>query len=76
MCASTSTMGANVYTDALHSYHGLKDEYEHQVIDHAEAYANGNVHTNGLESYWSLLKRALAWHVHQRGTVSPVSLPR
>ena len=35
------------------------DDYEHQFINHAEAYAKGNVHTNGLEWYWSLLKRAL-----------------
>ena len=51
--------GAAVYTDALHSYEGLKQDYEHQAIDHAEMYVRGNVHTNGLESYWSLLKRAL-----------------
>jgi transposase-like protein len=51
--------GAKVYTDALHSYHGLKHEYEHEVIDHAEAYVRENVHTNGLESHWSLLKRCL-----------------
>jgi hypothetical protein len=29
------------------------------VIDHAESYARGNVHTNGLENFWSLLKRAI-----------------
>jgi hypothetical protein len=52
-------LGANVYTDALQSYHGLRADYTHQAIDHAEAYARENVHTNGLESYWSLLKRAL-----------------
>jgi transposase-like protein len=51
--------GSNVYTDALHSYHGLTHDYSHETIDHAEAYARENVHTNGLESYWSLLKRAL-----------------
>lgn len=51
--------GAQVFTDALHSYHELKDSYEHKVIDHAEAYAIGNVHTNGLENFWSLLKRGL-----------------
>jgi transposase-like protein len=33
--------------------------YEHKVIDHAEAYVNGLIHTNGLENFWSLLKRAL-----------------
>jgi transposase-like protein len=33
--------------------------YVHHVIDHAEAYAEGQVHTNGLENFWSLLKRAI-----------------
>lgn len=51
--------GSTVYTDALSSYHHLPVYYDHKVIDHAEAYVNGNVHTNGLENYWSLLKRAL-----------------
>jgi len=51
--------GTNVYTDALKSYDGLAHEYTHQVIDHAEAYARGSVHTNGLENFWSLLKRAI-----------------
>jgi len=37
----------------------LGDEYLHKVIDHAECYAKGRVHTNGLENFWSLLKRAL-----------------
>jgi hypothetical protein len=37
----------------------LAGEFEHQVIDHAEAYLKGNVHTNGLENFWSLLKRGL-----------------
>jgi transposase-like protein len=51
--------GSHVFTDALKSYEGLDGEYVHQVIDHAEAYARGNVHTNGLENFWSLLKRGL-----------------
>jgi transposase-like protein len=50
--------GSELHTDALKSYEGL-DEYQHKVIDHAEAYVNGNVHTNGLENFWSLLKRAI-----------------
>ncbi|PYL77355.1 MAG: hypothetical protein DMF26_04435 [Verrucomicrobia bacterium] len=33
--------------------------YQHKVIDHAECYAKGRVHTNGLENFWSLLKRGL-----------------
>jgi len=51
--------GGNVYTDALPSYDGLSEDYVHQVIDHAEKYVDGQVHTNGLENFWSLLKRAL-----------------
>jgi len=51
--------GANLYTDALKSYDGLSAEYTHAVIDHAEAYVRGQVHTNGLENFWSLLKRAI-----------------
>ena len=38
---------------------GLNKEYIHQVIDHAVAYVDGNVHTNGCENFWSLLKRGL-----------------
>ena len=52
--------GSNVNTDALRSYMGLGDQgYVHNVIDHAESYAEGTVHTNGLENFWSLLKRAI-----------------
>jgi transposase-like protein len=51
--------GSDVYTDALASYRKLDTEYIHNVIDHAESYVRGNVHTNGLENFWSLLKRAL-----------------
>jgi len=50
--------GSALYTDALRSYEGLT-EFEHKVVDHAVAYVEGNVHTNGLENYWSLLKRGL-----------------
>jgi transposase-like protein len=51
--------GSMLFTDALRSYNGLSDDYMHGVIDHAEAYVDGQIHTNGLENYWSLLKRAL-----------------
>lgn len=51
--------GSEVFTDALRSYDGLSEDYVHQVIDHLECYAKGKVHTNGLENFWSLLKRAL-----------------
>ncbi|MGA2905940.1 MAG: IS1595 family transposase [Candidatus Korobacteraceae bacterium] len=52
--------GAALYSDALRSYDGLAQEYAHRVIDHAEKYVDGQVHTNGLENFWSLLKRGIA----------------
>jgi transposase-like protein len=51
--------GATLNTDAFASYTGLTADYAHKVIDHAEAYVDGAVHTNGCENFWSLLKRAL-----------------
>ncbi len=51
--------GSALYTDALASYDGLDGEFFHQVVDHAVEYVNGKVHTNGLENFWSLLKRGL-----------------
>ncbi len=48
-----------LYSDALKSYEGLDGEFVHQVIDHAVAYVDGNVHTNGCENFWSLLKRGI-----------------
>jgi len=52
--------GSALYTDFLLSYEGLEGKYAHQVVDHAVEYVNGNVHTNGLENYWSLLKRSIS----------------
>jgi transposase-like protein len=51
--------GSELHTDALLSYAGLSSEYAHKVIDHAEAYVDGNVHTNRMENFWSLLKRSI-----------------
>jgi transposase-like protein len=51
--------GAKVYTDAFWSYRGLGEYYVHQVIDHAHEYVRGRIHTNGLENFWSLLKRTI-----------------
>jgi len=52
-------VGSNLYSDALKSYEGLSEDFTHQVIDHAVAYVDGQVHTNGMENFWSLLKRGL-----------------
>jgi transposase-like protein len=52
--------GAALYSDALKSYDGLASDYAHQVVDHATQYVDGRVHTNGLENFWSLLKRGIS----------------
>ncbi len=50
--------GSELNTDALKSYDGLT-EYTHKVVDHAEKYVDGTVHTNRMENFWSLLKRTI-----------------
>jgi transposase-like protein len=52
--------GSALYTDFLLSYEGLEGKYAHRVVDHAVEYVNGNVHTNSLENFWSLLKRSIS----------------
>jgi transposase-like protein len=52
-------VGSNIYTDAFLSYRGLQGDFTHGFIDHAEKYVDGQVHTNGCENFWSLLKRSL-----------------
>ncbi|MCA1635947.1 MAG: IS1595 family transposase [Acidobacteria bacterium] len=51
--------GAELFTDALNTYMGLEADYIHQVINHAEKYVDGQIHTNGIENFWSLLKRGI-----------------
>lgn len=51
--------GSAIFSDELKSYEGLSTDYQHAVIDHAVEYVNENVHTNGMENFWSLLKRGL-----------------
>ena len=53
-------IGTALYSDEMLGYHGLEAEFTHKVVDHAERYVDGRVHTNGLENFWSLLKRGLA----------------
>lgn len=49
-----------IFSDNLMSYNMLKHRgFKHEVVDHAERYVDGRVHTNGLENFWSLLKRGL-----------------
>jgi transposase-like protein len=51
--------GTQLMTDAHSGYTKLGEDYVHAFIDHAEKYADGIVHTNGLENFWSLFKRCI-----------------
>jgi transposase-like protein len=51
--------GASVYTDSHSGYTGLESDFNHATVNHAEFYVDGQVHTNGIENFWSLLKRGL-----------------
>jgi transposase-like protein len=61
--------GSTVYTDAAVSYDNLAArEYVHETVNHVEEYVRGEIHTQGIENFWSLLKRQL------RGTYIAVEL--
>jgi transposase-like protein len=65
--------GSQVYTDEHVGYDKLHWRFVHDVVNHMECYVKGQVHTNGIENFWSLLKRSL------RGTyvaVEPFHLQR
>lgn len=52
-------VGANLHTDEWQAGFWGADEYMHEMVNHLEGYVNGNVHTNGIENFWSLLKRGI-----------------
>src|SRR6185437_5014833 len=65
--------GSRLYTDEMPAYWHFDGRFVHQIVNHMRHYVDGRVHTNGLENYWSLLKRTL------RGTyvaVEPFHLAR
>jgi transposase-like protein len=51
--------GSMVFTDSLLSYRGLSADYFHAYVNHAVEYVRGHVHSNGVENFWSLLKRSI-----------------
>ena len=63
---------AKVYTDDAKAYRGV--EREHEAVRHSVSeYVNGMAHTNGIESFWSMLKRAHKGTFHK---ISPKHLQR
>lgn len=65
---------STVYTDQHVGYYNLaQQEFVHDIVNHMNEYVRGQVHTQGIENFWSLLKRGL------RGTyvaVEPFHLDR
>lgn len=52
--------GSKVYSDGLPEYKSLKAlDFVHEAVDHINEYVRGDVHTNGIENFWSLFKRTL-----------------
>jgi len=51
--------GSKIFTDEARVYRSLPNDYIHEFVNHMESYVRGNVHTNGMENFWSLLKRGL-----------------
>jgi transposase-like protein len=52
--------GGTVYTDGWVGYDNLKTQaFVHETVNHMEEYVRGQVHTQGIENFWSLLKRTL-----------------
>jgi hypothetical protein len=56
---SNVELGACLYTDAMQAYKDLSNDFVHSFVDHISKYVDNRVHTNGLENFWSLLKRTL-----------------
>jgi transposase-like protein len=62
--------GANIYTDEWHGYNNLSENFTHKRVNHgAKQYVNEMAHTNGLENFWSHLKRGVdgIYHWVSRG---------
>ena len=56
---------ARVITDQLRSYYGVKKTRRHDVINHIRQFARGDIHTNTIENFWSLLKRGIIGSYHK-----------
>ena len=66
--------GATVYTDEHRAYFGLHGDYRHAAVQHKiKQFVDGQAHTNGIESFWAMLKRAYTGTYHR---ISPKHLQR
>ena len=68
--------GSEVHTDGFPAYRGLKKDYIHHVIDHAYEYVRENVHTNSIESFFSVLKRTIEGNVYRPASATLTAVYR
>ncbi|QBR71133.1 transposase [Beijerinckiaceae bacterium] len=67
--ASNVEGGSTVFTDEHSGYAHLSEAYDHQTVRHSVGeYVNGQVHTNGIESFWAMLKRGYKGTYHKMST--------
>ncbi len=65
--------GATLYTDEAKAYQGMP-EFDHEAVNHSVSeFVDGMAHTNGIESFWSMFKRAHKGTFHK---ISPKHLQR
>ena len=56
--AAHTKAGATIYTDEAAAYNALKPGYDHHAVNHSVGeYVRDQAHTNGMESFWAMLKR-------------------
>ena len=63
---------SELMTDEYHAYNALSNDLKHHVVNHQEQYADGDTHTNTIEGFWSLLKRAWYGHHHYTTGFTPL----
>lgn len=63
-----NTKESELMTDEYHAYNALSHDMKHEVINHQEQYVDGDKHTNTIEGFWSLLKKAYYGTHHHYST--------
>lgn len=63
--AGVDTANTTLITDEYRGYMTMRRIISHLQINHSEAYANGMIHTNSIESFWAILKRGIIGQYHK-----------
>ena len=64
--------GSTIYSDGLRDYQPLRNmEFVHDTVNHVNEYVRGEIHTQGIENFWSLLKTRIEGNLRERRTLPP-----